>query len=559
MDALRVQLAKIQEQVGALSASQKMLAISLLAIMVLTLLFWSRYAGTADMEAVLDQALSSDEIGRIQGELRKMGIQFKVTGDRVLVQSDRKLEALAGLSYAQAMPQNTRSAYDEIIKRISPWSSQSDNDATRNDAKASLLGQLIRMWPDVTSASVVIDPTNERRIGDRGRQPRASVLITTNDPKNRRKDRSLVEAAAATVAGAQSGLDLSQVTVVVNGVKHNVNDPDSMGIGNADEILTRQQDNEKFYADKIAKQLEYVQAPVLVSVTVDLNVQSEVKHEEKYDPKGIAKSENAIESESTEETAPAQPAAEPGAVSNSGMQLGSPPTATGGAGSTRERNNTTFDSRFSVTQTDTKTMAGKAKVIAAAVRVPRSYFVNLFKINNGAGSTKDPDDKMLEPVYAIELVKMRNEVKKCTAIANDADIQVEPYPDALPLMAVGTTIVSTQPGSTGGVSTMLLGHYKEFVLAGLALVSLFVVSSIVKKSAPAPLIPAPAMELGEAPALASDEDMAGEVGEGRGNLDAMELDEDTIKAQQMVEQVSTMVKENPDGAANLVKRWLNRS
>ena len=42
-------------------------------------------------------------------------------------------------------------------------------------------------------------------------------------------------------------------------------------------------------------------------------------------------------------------------------------------------------------------------------------------------------------------------------------------------------------------------------------------------------------------------------------LDGMELDEDTIKAQQMVEQVATLVKENPDSAANLVKRWLNRN
>jgi flagellar biosynthesis/type III secretory pathway M-ring protein FliF/YscJ len=39
----------------------------------------------------------------------------------------------------------------------------------------------------------------------------------------------------------------------------------------------------------------------------------------------------------------------------------------------------------------------------------------------------------------------------------------------------------------------------------------------------------------------------------------MELDEDSIKAQTMVDQVSTMVKENPDSAAQLVKRWLNRS
>ena len=54
-------------------------------------------------------------------------------------------------------------------------------------------------------------------------------------------------------------------------------------------------------------------------------------------------------------------------------------------------------------------------------------------------------------------------------------------------------------------------------------------------------------------------DIAGEVSEGGQTLDGMELDEDAVKAQQMVQQVSTMVKENPDGAANMVKRWLNRS
>jgi flagellar biosynthesis/type III secretory pathway M-ring protein FliF/YscJ len=36
----------------------------------------------------------------------------------------------------------------------------------------------------------------------------------------------------------------------------------------------------------------------------------------------------------------------------------------------------------------------------------------------------------------------------------------------------------------------------------------------------------------------------------------MELDEDAIRAQQMLEQVSSMVRK-PDGAASLVKRWLN--
>jgi flagellar biosynthesis/type III secretory pathway M-ring protein FliF/YscJ len=83
------------------------------------------------------------------------------------------------------------------------------------------------------------------------------------------------------------------------------------------------------------------------------------------------------------------------------------------------------------------------------------------------------------------------------------------------------------------------------------------VTMMMRRGAPVAVI-VPTPELSEAPALASGEDVAGEVGEGSSMLDGMELDEDAIKAQQMLSQVATLVKENPDGAANLVKRWLNK-
>ena len=53
--------------------------------------------------------------------------------------------------------------------------------------------------------------------------------------------------------------------------------------------------------------------------------------------------------------------------------------------------------------------------------------------------------------------------------------------------------------------------------------------------------------------------LVGEAGASGATLDGMELDDDAVRAQQMVEQVSTMVKENPEAAASLVKRWLNRA
>jgi flagellar biosynthesis/type III secretory pathway M-ring protein FliF/YscJ len=42
-------------------------------------------------------------------------------------------------------------------------------------------------------------------------------------------------------------------------------------------------------------------------------------------------------------------------------------------------------------------------------------------------------------------------------------------------------------------------------------------------------------------------------------LDGVEMDDDAIRTQQVLDQVSNMVKENPDGAAALVKRWLSRA
>jgi flagellar biosynthesis/type III secretory pathway M-ring protein FliF/YscJ len=58
--------------------------------------------------------------------------------------------------------------------------------------------------------------------------------------------------------------------------------------------------------------------------------------------------------------------------------------------------------------------------------------------------------------------------------------------------------------------------------------------------------------------LDGNESVIGNAAENNASLDGMELDEETVKAQQMLDQVQQMVTSNPDSAANLVKRWLSR-
>ena len=78
MDFLKGQLDKIQQQLGGLNASQKMLTGSLVAIMVMTLIWWGRYAGTSEMQPVLPQSFSAVDVAKIQSHLRSIGIPSSV-------------------------------------------------------------------------------------------------------------------------------------------------------------------------------------------------------------------------------------------------------------------------------------------------------------------------------------------------------------------------------------------------------------------------------------------------------------------------------------------------
>jgi flagellar biosynthesis/type III secretory pathway M-ring protein FliF/YscJ len=326
-------------------------------------------------------------------------------------------------------------------------------------------------------------------------------------------------------------------------------------VSNGDEFLTRQQESEHFFTQKISQQLCWL-GGVVVAVTCDVNITSEKSSEDKYDGKNAISKELSTESENNEQTDPQPPQGEPGTVPNTGMSADPTPPAPGSSGSTKTRESTKFENFVPRKHTDSVTPAGKSRVLAATVRVPRSYFVSLYKMMNPAAQS-EPDELALAALVEAEIPKVRRDVKSCTAITSDEDIVVDTYHDGLPLLGAigGASIASSK---TGNFSAKLSEHYKEIGIGILALVSLFMVSSMVKKSSPAPAIAIETAPL-EPQILMAGEDVAGEAIEGGSTLDGMELDEDSVKAQQMVEQVATMVIENPDAAANLVKRWLNRT
>nr|MDQ3081869.1 hypothetical protein [Gemmatimonadota bacterium] len=170
-----------------------------------------------------------------------------------------------------------------------------------------------------------------------------------------------------------------------------------------------------------------------------------------------------------------------------------------------------------------------------------------------AGSTDEPTAAALQSVVEAKIEEMRSAVVASTGIQDDELVKVSMYDDSpAPLLAAATA------APTGTITASIGLYGKEIAIGALAVISLFMVSMMVRKSGPVPVMAAAVMPR-EMPHFDSMAEVAGIVGGTSQLLDGMELDEDAVRTQQMLDQVQTMVGENPDAAANLVKRWLNRT
>lgn len=543
MDALKSQLLRIQEQLTGLSASQKMLTASLVAIMVMTIAIWGRFAGTAQMEPILEQSFTPADIGQMKMALGSQGIPLTVTGDRVMVPADRKYEALAVLAFNNQLPSNSYRAWDEMLQQSTLWDSSSKTAALHKHMKERLLSDwMTAHFPNVATATVFINDVNQPRVGG-SLQPTASVLIKTRgDDVSAKK---LVSAAAAAVASAVSGLLPSKVAVIINGQSHHVPDPNSGFSAEADE---KAREWERDRAETLERMFPLGSR---IAVAVDVERSRRMEQSESFDKTKSLIVEKDLENKTQDSSQPQTKSADPGTVSNTGLDI-SNATAQNSTNNTESSRTTMHISPGRTTQ-QVETPAGKPTISSTAIRIPRSYFIR--NMARGDSAAKEPDDSAIQTQFDKEKQGWIKTAQTAIGMNSAENISIDMYYDDGGTMVAGKDDLGT---SSVGIGAVVGRHAREIAVSGLAVVSLFMLMTIVKKGTPVPVLAVPESPR-ETPHLAASEDLAGIAGGNSTALDAVELDESAIKAQQMVEQVATMVKENPDAAANLVKRWLNRS
>lgn len=542
MDFLKAQLTRIQEQLNGLSASQKMLTATLVAIMVMTLVLWSRYAAEPEMDTVFS-SLSTDEVGQISSVLDEKGIAYKISGTSLMVQADQKVRVMGELAFLQVLPQDFNQAFDElVVKDSNPLDGPDKADAMRLEAKQRMLSMVIRNFPGVASAVVVIDLTSERSLDSTGVQPSAMVNITTSHG-NKADAKKLANGAASMISGAAASVVRGRVNVIVDGSPVAVDDdPDSVsGGGNYVDQLKA---DEEYYRGKVLNDLGFING-LMVSVTVDLDTKNTEINSITEDPKNVVH-QVAKSTEHTEDVTSPTSGGDTGAQPNIGLSIAQSTAAS--PTSSINNSETEYYNANGASTKHTTQRPGVAIPIAASVRVPRSYFLASYKNQFGG---KDPDDAALKTFTDSEMLQISKDVQGSTGIKDPTTIVVGPYSDAPQDASAIAPAAASAP-----VSAVLTGHSRDIGIGLLAAVSLFMVSMMVRKSA---ALPALAMgDVNASPQTPPAPEQPREAGEGNAMLDAVELDDESVKTQQMVEQVQQMVQTNPDAAANLVKRWMNR-
>ena len=550
MDFLKNQIVRLQEQFKTLNATQKMLAGALVAIIVMTLYGWSNFAGRAEMEPLLNQAMSSEDMGEIQKQLASAGIKYRLVGDRIEVPADRKYEAIAMAGFAGALPRDTGKGFDDMTAKMSPFSSTLEQAAALNRGKQNTLSQILRYFPRVRNAAVIIDPTKERGFGN-GTEPSATVYLNLRSKGV--PDQRLINAAADMVVGAVANLKRERVRVIVDEASYTPRGSDDLGGIDPNLRLGILRSNEQYLREKLMVLFSHIEG-VRVDVSVMPNLDQTETTKSTVDPTNKVQLVVSEETQTEENKGAGTSGGDPGMVANG--QLGMGGAAVGGesVGGTHEKMSTQSKVDWGTGKLHVIKPPGDVKITSASMLVPRSHFVQVLK--KMGGSEKEPDQAALDKFIAGEVVKLKVGLKTTLALASDDAVYVDSFTDLLPL-AMGI------PQAAGTSMTILAtDHMKEITLGVLALVSLFMVSMMVKKSVPrvtsssSSSSPPP---LKASPRLDANEEMVGEVSENNPVLEGMELDEESVRSQQVISQVSNLVGENPEAAATMVKRWMNRS
>ncbi|MGA2797197.1 MAG: hypothetical protein ABSE63_06460 [Thermoguttaceae bacterium] len=547
MDFLNKSFTQVVDLFRSMTPGARLTAALLLVVVVVSLgyLFTHDMSGpSADL--MHGVPISAGQLPAMEAAFGKAKLTgYKIEGTQIRVPHGQEAVYMAALADAKALPADFSTVMDEDLNG-SFFETEKDREQRRKNDKEKKLGLFVSVMKGIERATVIYDSDTK---GGLNREKILTASVAVKPLGSDQLDAEKVSKIRHYVAGAIAGLKPEDVTVSdLNGRTWFANSENG---GGADDNLyvSLKRTYEQELKAKILDSLSYI-PNVTVESTVTLDKEKFSRtHEIKHDTKTTTV--HQLDSSTTRSQDSSGPSGQPGYASqqpNTAASLGA--SGRGGSKEEEDQSKTEVFSVPSGSEKDTESVGPTPKFAKVSVGIPVSYFKKVWQERNPAAEGKEskgPDQAALEQIRSEVSAMVQKHVAPLLPLA-------EGVADPTEYVTVSTfqDIPGKEIPAPGAAQSALawLGEYWSMLgMIGVAIVSLLMLRSLVRSAPPMP-------ETRAAPKIAGT--VIEEEAFKPAAATAPRLRRFT-SGPSLIDELSEMVKEDPDTAANILRGWISSS
>lgn len=552
MDFLNKAMAQAAEMFRSMTAGARLTTGLLLAVIVVALAFLFRgQSGGADSFLMNGEAFPASQLPAMIAAFGDANLNdYQVDGNRIRVPRGQEAKYMAALAAKDALPSNPLAYLERGLDDNPLFSDRHQRELRARVKKQRVLSEVITAMPGVESATVMFDEEDGRGLL---REKDKTASVTVKAEGTAPLSEGQMASIRRLVSSSFAGLKYEKVALTdVNARQTFCGDADSPASVADDAYRSRKRMDEREWQDKILRALSYVPgATVAVNVELDKE-QSRHEKELKHDPKTIPI--QTTEKTRTRAHEGSSPSGAAGFTANQPAALGAGRAP--GAKEDEEETDRQEVNAVSGQVTEKVTVGMTPTRVSVSVGVPTGYFEQVWRERNPAtdGQTKAPQPGELDQVRTQEVGKIRKAVAALLPAVVGATDPLESV--TVTEFQNITTAPPAPPPTMQVVTQWLTEHWRTLGLMLLGLVSLLVFRSAVKSVAAreVPATTASASAIAAAPAKAAAEEEPEE--ESAEAAQQRRLKRLAGGGPSLKDELSQIVSEDPDAAANILRNWI---
>lgn len=560
MGPLQGVVKQIRELLSTMTPTARIMAGLMVGVIVVSLGWIVSSQQSANSEYLLGgQNFSDEQLNKMERALGQAALRnYERHGNRLKIPTLERDQYLKALAEGKAIPEEWNSAVGEaLLAGNNPLIAPSVTAERVKHARQQDLAKILSAMPGIDRVGVFYD-AKEPRFG-REAQQSASIYLqgVAGQPISTETMRQICEVATTHFPGLKP--DNVTVMDLSGNIYRGSSDPLEM---DQQPFLRAQRSWESYYEQKVREELS-IYGDVKIGVIVELDPTLKRETEQmKFDPVGTAAVATNSRKDTKSSKAPpgGRPGTEPNAIGNKSASVSTPPDQTAETKESLENLQSVIGHQATVT----KEAPLIPKRVSITVGVPESYYrkVALQRF------IVDPNnrDKQPPPLADTDLARLQKEAEDNIRAALEGQLpQVRQGDDRFQLVKVYsyTDLPPPELPELTLAETSLAWLSKSwstvglFVLVGMSLLLMFGWS---RSQTPTEADRDFAQGFGlEVPEGLADSLELGEENPGA----AAQSEEHAPKFQatggEMKEELSSLIKENPDAAANLLRAWIGEA